>query len=311
MVPETRLKKTIILTGPTASGKSSLALGIAESRGDIELINADSIQVYKKFDIGSAKPSQEELSRVPHHLIDILEPTVRFTAGDFVKLVKEKITEIRARNKIPLIVGGTGFYLKALLYGMWDAPPTQPEIRTKLEKEETEALYEKLKSADPDLLDKVSKNDRYRIIRALEIIESSGTLPSQLEKKTNQEADPAFTLLIIDREQSELVKRIDKRTTEMLEAGLVNEVKSLLQDYPDAPALKSVGYQQVVDYLGGILPSGRKVSSGEKGLSDEISLATRQLVKRQRTWFRGQTEGSWFILDSDRSKIEAELKIIE
>lgn len=311
MVPETRLKKTLILTGPTASGKSALAMTLARERGDIELINADSIQVYRKFDIGSAKPSKEEMAQVPHHLIDIIDPQTRFTAGDFVKAVKETITEIRSRDKIPLIVGGTGFYLKALLYGMWDAPPTQPEIRARLEKEETQALYQKLATLDPELLAKLSNNDRYRIIRALEIIESTGTLPSQLEKQSNQTPDPAFTLLIIDREQNEILARIERRTHAMLGAGLIDEVRALMKATPDAPALRSVGYSQVVDYLSGIMPSGRKVSEGEKGLAEEISLATRQLVKRQRTWFRGQTEGEWFILDEDQPRIEAKLKNIE
>lgn len=310
MVPAQSLITTI-LTGPTASGKSSVAMELARSRGDIEIINADSIQVYKHFDIGSAKPSEKELNEIPHHLIGVIEPENKFTAGDFVKEVTRLVTDIRSRKKIPLIVGGTGFYLKALLYGMWDAPPAQPLVREQLDPFNNEALYKKLETLDPKAAEKISINDRYRLIRALEIIESTGKLPSDLEKLTNSKPNPEFRLLIIDRESSELEPRIESRSKEMIERGFIKEVKEIMTRYPDASALKSVGYAQVVDYLNDKKPSGRKIADGDQGLITEISLATRQLVKRQRTWFRGQTEGEWFILNADLEQLKEKLETIE
>lgn len=298
-------RQTAILTGPTASGKTSLALEFARAHGGIEIVNADSVLVYRGFDIGSAKPALEEREAVPHHLIDILEPEADFTAADFVRRVKEALADIHARGKRALIAGGTGFYLKSLLYGLWDAPPASPEFRKTLEPETNEALHARLKAIDPARAEKVFPNDRYRVIRALEIHALSGKTPSALEAEHDRkrEPDPRFVLLNIDRADPELSARIHERSKNMLKEGLLEETQTLLDAHPDARALKSVGYAQAVDHLLGRAPSGRAKAPGEPGLIDEIDLATRQLVKSQRTWIKGQAEREAFVLERDRNSL--------
>lgn len=302
------MKPTVILTGPTASGKSSIAMDMAAQNPKIEIINADSVQVYRRFDIGSAKPTIEEQTLVRHHLLDCIEPDLRFTAGDFVRRVHEAIADIQGRGQIPLIVGGTGFYLKALLYGMWEAPPAQPEIRARLEKIPLPELHARLIREDPAAAQKIMMSDRYRLIRALEIIESTGKKPSELESKTSNEPNGLFDLFIIDRTPHELAERIQRRTELMLKQGFVEEVQKILSQHPQAHALDAVGYRQVVHYLQRKKPSGRKIPDGIEGLREEIILATRQLVKRQRTWFRGQTPGQWFMLGQDQPKLLEQLR---
>jgi len=305
-------KPTPILTGPTASGKSGIALELAKELKNknqtLEIINADSIQVYREFNIGSAKPTAEEQAFTPHHLIDILAPAETFTAGDFIRAVEPMIAQVRARGNHPIIVGGTGFYLKALLYGMWDAPPAQPELRAELEKLSDDELHEKLRKLDPKSAARIHEHDRYRLTRAIEISQTTGKPLDELERGTAPTPNPAYQLFLIDRE--DLDTRIASRTSTMLEQGFVEEVKRIRAQTPDAPALNSVGYRQVVDYLDGKTPPGRKLKPGLQGLEEEITLATRQLVKKQRTWFRGQTEGQWFMLDRDLNNLKTELRAL-
>lgn len=299
-----------ILTGPTATGKTALALDLASQLRSIEIINADSMLVYRGMDIGTAKPTPDELKQVPHHLIDIQDPDQPYTAGDFVRETERALADIHSRRKRALIVGGTGFYLKALLYGLWDSPPADPAIRTELEALDNTALWKKLLPKDPASAERIGPNDRYRLIRALEIIRITGKTPTQLQAGQPSEPDPRFRLWIIDRDNAELYARIHLRTRLMLEQGFVDEVKRILARYPEARSLSAVGYQQVVDHLAGKLPPGRKISPGTPGLAEEIELATRQLVKRQRTWFRGQPQAQWFKLDQDRARLESALKAL-
>jgi tRNA dimethylallyltransferase len=294
--------KVAILTGPTATGKTGLAIELAEKHGSIEIINADSLLVYRGMDIGTAKPSQAEQKNIPHHLIDVRDPHEPFTAGDFHREATKAIDEIHSRGKRALIVGGTGFYLKTLLYGLWPAPKSDPAVRQKLEQESNDKLYEKLEKRDPDAALRIGRNDRYRLIRAHEMIELSGMTPTEMQAQTPKEPDPRFELWVLDRTNDELYARIDQRTRLMLEQGLIEEVKTLQARYAgqELPrALSSVGYRETQDHLAGILPEGRKIAPGIEGLKSEISLSTRQLVKSQRTWFRGEKSSHWFTLEQD------------
>jgi tRNA dimethylallyltransferase len=308
-------KSTAVLTGVTASGKTALAIAFAKKHPEIEIINADSLLVYRGFNVGTAKPTPEELKVCPHHLIDIRDPDQNFTAGDFVREVDIKLAEIEARGNRALIVGGTGFYLKALLYGLWDSPKADADLRLEIEKKSSIELYDELFKRDEEGALKIGRNDRYRLIRATETILQSGKTPSQLESLQKQQSKKAYIhLLFLDRENTEIEDRIETRTQEMLNAGLVEEVKTLLEKYPESRPLESVGYSEVVSYLKGQNPKGRKIKPGIEGLAAEVSLATRQLVKRQRTWVKGQFgsrgDVEFFTLDQDAEKVLARLEEI-
>lgn len=304
-----------ILTGPTATGKSSLAIELALNRyPKLEIINADSLLVYREMNIGTAKPSPTELKTVPHHLIDIRSPNETFTAGEFVRTAHTAIEEIHQRGNRALIVGGTGFYLKALLFGLWEAPPADPQIRSTLQKETNETLLMRLQERDPLAATRIGLSDRYRLIRALEIIQLTGKSPTQLEMETPQHPSPQFRLWILDRPTEELHIRIQKRTQTMIQDGLIEEYVHLQKNFPEARALNAVGYKQVGDYLAQRTPSGRKLEPGLGGLDSEIQLATRQLVKQQRTWFKGQLSkvdtAQWFLLEDQRDKLVEQFKSV-
>lgn len=312
MVPE----KTGILTGPTATGKSEIALEWAERHGGIEIINADSMLVYRGMDIGTAKPTPQERAKPPHHLIDIRNPDETFTAGEFYRECMAAIKAIQDRGKRALIVGGTGFYLKSLFFGLWKAPPAHPEIREALSKFSSEDLNRKLETIDPIAAQRIGLSDRYRLIRALELFQLTGKSPTELQSQMTLEPNPQFFLWIIDRPNSELYSRIQRRTQKMLEKGLVEEVQTLQKNFSNCRPLSAVGYAQVCDFISGHTPPGRKIKTGIEGLSDEIQLATRQLVKQQRTWFRNQKthiphpQSQWFQLDTDRPLLEETLKSV-
>ena len=297
-----------ILAGPTASGKTSFAHEQAERLG-LEIINADSLLVYRHFDIGTAKPTVQEMGSIPHHLINIRDPLESFTAAEFVRAVHSLVADLERRHQKALIVGGTHFYLKALCLGLWDAPETQPEFRKTLEHVESSQLFERLLALDPVYAAKIGAADRYRIIRALEILEFSPKKPSELESEAAQkQPDPRFPLLWIDRSPNEIEARIQARTHQMLEAGLIQETRALLEHYPQARALTSVGYRQVVDFIQGTPPAGRALRPGTAGLSDEIQLATRQLVKSQRTFLRGFEFAERFLFEEDRLKLKSRIE---
>jgi tRNA dimethylallyltransferase len=278
--------RTLVLSGPTASGKTGLAIELALTHGGVEIINADSLLVYRGLDIGTAKPTLGERQGVPHHLIDIREPDQEFTAADFRALTLETLADIHSRGNRAIVVGGTGFYLKALLFGIWDAPKADPALRTDLEKKDNPQLWEELNSSDPTAATRIGPNDRYRLIRGVEILRLSGKTPTELEEAQNRTPDPSLELRILDREDSELEARIHARTTQMLQDGIIEEYQRVQARFGTVRPLSAVGYREVGRYLKGEAPAGRKVSPGLPGLEDEINLATRQLVKSQRTFFR-------------------------
>ena len=230
-----------ILTGPTATGKSGLALQFARKHPQIELINADSLLVYRGLNIGAAKPTPTELQEVPHHLVDIRNPDESFTAGEFLRAAQEAIRSISERGKRPLIVGGTGFYLQALLYGIWEAPSADPRTRTLLEEKSNSILHQELLSIDPPSALRIGLSDRYRLIRALEIIKLSGQTPTELQAKTPRQADPRFHLWVLDRSNEELQERIQHRTRAMLRQNFIAEVQALRDQFPHCRPLQAVG----------------------------------------------------------------------
>ena len=258
--------------------------------------------VYRGMDIGTAKPSRAELEEIPHHLIDIRDPDEAFTAGDFVRLVNAALEDIHSRGKRAIIVGGTGFYLKALCYGMWEGPAADLKIRAGLDALDPASLFARLKEIDEASAVRIGMNDRYRLTRSIELFELTGKTPSQLAGESPQAPDPRFELWIVDRETEALNLRIRQRTTQMLSDGFIEEVRSLREKYPNARPLAAIGYQEACAFLDGIAPPGRKVAPGMAGLQQEIELGTRQLVKKQRTWFRNLhgrlgKSSKWFQLE--------------
>lgn len=294
--------QSIILTGPTAVGKSALAIEAAQTLG-LEIINADSVCFYQRFNIGSAKPTLDELNLVRHHLIDVAHPNEVYHAGKFLKDIQATLQDIHARHKRALIVGGSGFYLKALRLGLWEAPATSADFRASVENRDTQALFEELSGLDPTHASKVGSEDRYRLIRALEILHISGKKPSELQASMSGEPNPAYQLWLVDREKDELALRMRTRIVAMLDAGLVNETIALREAFPNSKTLHAVGYAQVLNFLEGVSPEGRKLKAGIPGLVDEIELAHRQLAKQQRTWFKSLKPEETFTLESDRHSI--------
>jgi len=299
-------QKTVILTGPTAVGKSRLAIELAQVF-DLEIINADSICFYSEFDIGSAKPTAEERAQVPHHLIDVASPDETYHAAKFYRDCLSVLDEIHSRGKQAIIVGGSGFYLKALRMGLWEAPSTSPEFRAGLETEPTDVLFERLRQVDAIQAQKIGASDRYRLVRALEIYELSGKKPSDLEAEMPDTPDERFELWVVDRDKDELSRRIRERIGQMLDQGWIDETRRLRKRYPESKPLHAVGYQQILDFEDGIEPPGRIRRQGTDGLRDEIELAHRQLAKQQRTWFKNLKPNESFVLDQDRSRITEKL----
>jgi tRNA dimethylallyltransferase len=304
--------RSIILTGPTAVGKSSFSIQFALKHEKItgqkiEIINADSVCFYQEFNIGSAKPTEEELQSVPHHLINVAHPNEVYHAGEFLRTVKKTLAAIHARGNRALIVGGSGFYLKALRLGLWDAPPTSLEFRDTLKNETIETLHAKLKTIDPVHAEKIGTNDRYRAIRALEIFELSGKKSSELEAEMPSEPNSQFELWILDRDKEELSERMRVRIAQMLEQGLVEEAKNLREKFPESKTLRAVGYHEVLQFLDGVKPQGRKIVEGLPGLVSEIELSHRQLAKQQRTWFKNLKPEQSFTLDRDLNLLKEKL----
>jgi tRNA dimethylallyltransferase len=274
----------VVITGPTASGKSSLALALAEELGG-EIVSADALQVYRGLDIGTAKPSREEQVRVPHHVIDVAEPTEAYSAGRFRADADRAIRAIRARGRPVLVCGGTALYLKALLQGLAPVPPRDTALRSQLvaawEAGERAALFAELQAADPALAARLHPNDKSRILRGLEVWRMGGVPLSALQAGHGFSGSPYRALCLgIEVPREELYRRIDQRVLAMLEAGWADEVRGLLErGLPtDAPALLAIGYRELARWVREGGEWGRLVAS--------IQQSTRHFAKRQLTWFR-------------------------
>ncbi|ANF81997.1 tRNA (adenosine(37)-N6)-dimethylallyltransferase MiaA [Acinetobacter sp. NCu2D-2] len=285
----------INLMGPTASGKTALACELYE-QGNFELISVDSALVYREMDIGTAKPSKEELIQYPHHLIDIISPLEVYSAANFVDDATRLIDDIHARGKTPILVGGTMLYFKALLEGLADNLPNadyaiRAEIEAKGEQEGWEAVYAELCKVDPVAGAKFKVSDKQRIIRALEVFKVTGQPISKLqaEQPKNLPYRYSFHNYALMPDRVELHKRIEKRLEIMWKIGFLDEVKSLMKKYDfdeNLPSMRSVGYRQAIDFLKNSDGSSEK----QREMEDKALFATRQLAKRQYTWLRSLQE---------------------
>ena len=283
--------RLVIIVGPTASGKTELAVRLAE-RFDGEIVNADSMQVYRGMDIGTAKPSPELRQRVPHHLIDIVTPEVNFSASDFRREATAAIGDIHRRGRKVFIVGGTGLYIRALLQGLVDSPRSDELIRRELEELAqqvgNEELLRRLAQVDPETAGRLHPNDRLRIIRAMEVYRQTGRPMSRFRDDHGFAGDYYDCLKIgILVERQELYRRVESRVEEMIERGLIAEVRGLLHAgyCRDLKAMRSIGYKEICACL-----------AGETSLEDAVQLIkrdTRRYAKRQMTWFNKDIEINW------------------
>lgn len=283
--------KIIVICGPTASGKSALALELAR-RLDGEIVNADSMQVYRSMDIGTAKPSTEERARIPHHLIDIADPDQPFSAADFAVAADAAIRGIDSRDRRAIVVGGTGLYIRALLKGLVDSPGGADDFRQALHEEAgrlgNEALLERLRQVDPELAERLHPNNLPRIIRALEVHHLTGIPLSRYQQEHGFSGQRYRNLQIGLRVGRPLLySRIDQRVDRMLEQGLLQEVRHLLSEGygPEAKAMRAIGYKEMMAHL-----------AGECSLEEAIRLIkrnTRHYAKRQLTWFNADQDILW------------------
>jgi len=286
-------KLLVVIVGPTAVGKTEIAIEVAK-KIDAEIVSADSMQIYRYMDIGTAKPSQEEQDGIVHHMIDIIDPDEEFSAADFQVRAKECIEDIHKRNKIPLLTGGTGFYINSICYNYtFSNAQKDDSFRSLLQKEAeqygNEYLHKKLQQLDPIAAQKIHPNNLRRVIRAIEVCIKTGKPFSYYEEKTKKQ-ESKYNLLMygLTRPRDELYRRIDERVNKMIDMGLVEEVQRLLKmGYsPDLNSMRGLGYSQIIDYL-----------YGKTTLKEAIYLIardTRHYAKRQYTWFLRDKNILWF-----------------
>ena len=302
------MKQHILILGVTASGKGRLVFGLAESLG-AEIISIDSMKVYRRMDIGTAKPPKEARAQLQYHLIDVVEPSESFSVGTFLDLAYEAMEKIKRRNKPVIAVGGTALYIKALLYGLFEGPGSNEQIRAELrlraEAEGLEQLYHQLETIDPTAAERINPNDSKRIIRALEVYKLTGKPISSLQKQWDtidggrgtiddiRCTKHNWTIIGLRMEKTDANSRINKRVKKMIAAGLVDEVKSLLaEDKPlSRQARCAIGYAEIIDHL-----------KGKNSLEEAIELIkknTRRLAKNQRTWFKTFKNVNWLDIDAE------------
>lgn len=287
----------IVIGGPTASGKSNLAVELAK-RIDGEIISADSMQIYKDMNIGTAKVTEQEKQGIKHYMLDIISPEERYNVSTYKKEAEKKIEEILAKGKVPIIVGGTGLYIDTLVYGIeFQGEEVDEEYRRVLneiaEKEGLEKLYQKAVKIDPEAMRKISPNDRKRIIRVLEIYHKTGKTKTEQEKESRKnEVKYNYKVFAITMDREKLYKRIENRVDQMIEEGLIEEVKALKKKYSKFPtAMQGLGYKEVVEYL------ENRISFED--MIENLKKETRRYAKRQLTWFRKNKEIIWLNGEND------------
>lgn len=284
--------KVVVIVGPTASGKTALSIELAK-RINGEIISSDSMQIYKDMDIGTAKVTKEEMQGIKHYLVDCVSPDVRYTVSDFKKDSQKAINEIIEKGKVPIVVGGTGLYVNSLIYGIeYQDMNFDEEYRNELMKiaESNEGLiklYEQANQIDPEAMEKISPNDKKRIIRVLEIYKQTGKTKTEQEILSRQKGvDYDFKVFGITMERSKLYERINSRVDIMINQGLENEVKNLISKYSEFPtALQGLGYKEVIEFFDG------KISRDE--MIEKIKQESRRYAKRQLTWFKKNKETIW------------------
>lgn len=287
----------IVIGGPTASGKSNLAVKLAQKING-EIISADSMQIYKDMNIGTAKITEEEKQGIKHYMLDFVSPEERYSVSTYKKEAESKIEEILKKGKTPIIVGGTGLYIESLIYGIeFQDEIIDEEYRQKLndiaEKEGLEKLYEEAKKIDENAMQKISPNDRKRIIRVLEIYHKTGKTKTEQEILSRQkEVKYNYKVFAITMDRKKLYERIEKRVDQMIEEGLIQEVEEIRKKYNRFPtAMQGLGYKEVVEYL------ENKVTKEE--MVEKLKKETRHYAKRQLTWFRKYKELTWLEGDAD------------
>jgi tRNA dimethylallyltransferase len=279
--------RSILIAGPTGVGKSEVAMRLADLRAG-EIIAVDSMQVYRGLDIGTAKPSPEDRTRVPHHLLDVAALTESFDAARFATLATAAAWEIDSRGHTPIFCGGTGLYFKTLLEGVGTAPPADPELRAALEKLPIKALLRELENTDPELYRRMDRNNPRRVVRAVEVIRLTGKPYSQQRAEWGAHRGVLDARLFLLRRDPESMRaRIDTRVDRMLDQGLVEETRRLLESglAGNRTALQAIGYRQVAEHL-----------RGDRNRAETAALIksrTRQFAKRQLTWFKHQAAGIW------------------
>ncbi len=288
----------VLLTGATASGKSSVALELARHWG-AEIVSVDSMQVYRGLDIGTAKPSPSERAEIPHHLVDVVDLAGSFDAARFVTLATDAIRDARTRGRPVILCGGTGMYLSAWLNGLGESPAPDPTLRAELESLPMAVLLDELARKDWTTFDEIDVQNRRRVVRAVEVIRLTGRPFSQQRAQWSDRA-PAMAgrCFALERDRADEIRRIDQRVDRMFDAGLIEETRSLLDRglRGNRTAMQAIGYRQVVDHLEGRCRRQEAV--------DWVKIRTRQFAKRQKTWFRGQLDLRWIGVGSAESPIE-------
>ena len=283
--------KAIVICGPTASGKTSLSIELAKKING-EIVSCDSMQIYKDMTIGTAKPTIDEMQGIKHYLIDFISPEERYSVADYKRDATKAMKEIISKGKVPIVVGGTGLYLEALIYNIeYNEIETDLKYREELEKieeaEGLEKLYKMANEIDKKAMEKISHKDKKRIFRVLEIYHSTGKTKTELEIESRRN-EPEFDYLLfgITMDREKLYDRINKRVDLMMEQGLIEEVENLLKKYKDFPtAMQGLGYKEVVEYLKGITTKAEMI--------EKIKMETRRYAKRQLTWFRKYKNLIW------------------
>jgi len=301
-------KKVIVLSGPTACGKTDFSIELAKELHG-EIVSADSMQVFRGMDIGTAKVHPDKRKEVPHHLIDIRDLTDEFNVVDFYYEARQRCQEIHIRGSVPIVVGGSGFYLHSFVYGPPSGPPSVPELRKSLEQEMekfgTEALFERLRKLDPQYASTITKNDKQKIIRALEIITLSGQEVSKLSwkgRKKPQNFD--FHCWFLYRPKEKLYPRIEERCEAMVAEGFIEEVKNLRDQglLENSSASQAIGYRQALDFL-----ETEQTSADYCHFMESFKKASRRYAKRQFTWFRREPLFRWLDLDMHDPEIARDM----
>ncbi len=289
----------VVILGPTASGKSSLAVTLAQ-RFAGEIISCDSVAVYRGFEIGTAKPTREQRALAPHHLLDVAEPSQPFTAGEYSRRARAAISDIVGHGKLPIIVGGTGLYLRALLEGLFPGPERSEELRERLRTraERPGYLHRLLGRLDRASAAKIHANDTPKLIRAIEVCLASRARMSDLRQQRDPLTGYRILRIGLNPERQELYERINRRAWQMFDDGLVAETKSLVARYGDVPPLESLGYRQARQFLRGELSLEEAIAAAQQG--------HRNYAKRQMTWFRREPQVTWLEGFGDAPQIEAE-----
>lgn len=292
------LPRMVAIGGPTATGKTALSVALAKEFGG-EVVNADSMQIYRGLDIGTAKPTAEERQGIPHHLMDFLPPEAPYSVADFTAAAAPLIEQLNSAGKLPIVTGGTGLYITSLMKGTAFAPEkTDPAIRARLQTEADEqgsaALYARLQQIDPAYAEKLHPNNLPRVIRALELFEATGRRMSE-QQRAALAAEPPYRSLCICltcRDRAELYRRIDRRVDSMLQNGVLEEAK-LVYDNRETyrTAAQAIGYKEFFPYFAGEMPLN--------DCANRLKQATRNYAKRQLTWFRHQADGVWLYVDEE------------